>query len=203
MCTVTGLLRGVKALRRVAEPQGNAHSPVTKRLLHLAVDGLVVLVLQMLQRVACRTGAQHARAHQHARVQGRLRLAGKVVRQRICGDIVFHFTADGLQVGGDLRPPAAAEGRGGQAAVAVYNGGQPLPQLQLAEARPKGRQICMAVDVDEPRRHQLAGGADHTPRVGVGQVAHLRDFSVFHRHVGGIGGAAGAVYHGAAPNQQV
>ena len=157
----------------------------------------------MLQRVACRAGSQNARPHQHTGVQGRLRLSLQVGRQRICGDAARHLPADGLQVGGDLRPSAAANGCRRKAAVAVYDGSQSLPQLYLSEARAVSRQIRMAVYVDEARCHQLPGGTDDAPGVGAGQIPHLHDFSVFHRHIGGIGVLAGAVYHGAAPNQQV
>ena len=191
------LLRGVKALRGVSQAQGNAQGPVGQGLLHGPMDGLIVPVLQMLQSIARRRGAQHARAHQHAGVNGCLGLASKIVRQGIRG----HLPADGLQVGGNLRPFCPAHRRGGQTAVAVYDGGQSLAQLRLAEAGPPGGQIRMAMDVDKARGHQLPIGADDPPGVGSGQGAHLHDPSVFHRHIGGIGGTAGTVHHGTAPNQ--
>ena len=67
------LLRGVKALRRVAQSQGHAQRTVGQRLLQRPVYGPVVPVLQMLQLIARRVGPQHPRAGQHPHVQGQRR----------------------------------------------------------------------------------------------------------------------------------
>ena len=197
------LLGGVKAFRGVPQAQGYPQGPVSQSLLHGLVDGLIVLLLQPLQGVARRTGPQHPRTHQHPGVQRGVRLVFKVGRQGVCGDGRGHLPAYGLQIGGDFRPAAAADRRGGETAVAVYNGRKPLAQLRLAEPGPVGRQVRVAVDVNESRRHQLSPGTNDPPCVGLGQLPHLDDFSVFHRHIGGVGGPAGAVYHRAVPNQKI
>ena len=93
-----------------------------------------------------------------------------------------------------------AEGGGGQTAVAVYNGGQPLPQLQFSEAGTEGRRIGMAMDIDEARCHQLPGGMDHPSGRG---IRRQRLHGGLHRHVGGKAGGTGAVDDGTAPDQQI
>ena len=63
-------LCGAEALRRVAQPQRHAQRTVGQRLLHGAVDGAVVLVLQTLQLIPGGGRPQGTHAHQHPGVEG-------------------------------------------------------------------------------------------------------------------------------------
>ena len=66
------------------------------------------------------------------------------------------------------------------------------------------RQIVrMGVDVDEPRRHDQAGGVDGPLRCGFLEIADPRDAAVPDRHVGVKGPRAGAVDHGAVADEEV
>ena len=198
------LLGGIEALRGIAQPQRHAHGAVRECPFHTAVDGVVMALFQSLEGVARRIRPQNAGPRQHPRVDGGRGLRGKIPRQRLRLHLRRGLPGDGGQIGQYFLPVRRAEGGGGQTAVAVYNGGQPLPQLQLSEAGTEGRRIGMAMDIDEARCHQLPGGIHHPSGRGIRrQRLHSGDDAALYRHVGGKAGGSGAVDDGAAPDQQV
>ena len=78
-----------------------------------------------------------------------------------------------------------------------------MAQLQLPEARPEGRGIGVAVDVDEAGSYPFAPGVDDPGGPGGGQRLHGGDSAAGHRHVRLDAGAAGAVIDGSAPDDEI
>ena len=197
------LIGGIEALRRVAQSQGHAQGPVGQSPLQPPVNGGVVLRLQALHLIPGHAGPDGSGSRQHPRVQRGGGLGGEILRQGLPGRLRRHPAADGLQIRGDGRQVLRPHRGAGQAAVAVDDGGESLPQLQLPEARPEGRGIGVAVDVDKARGHPPAPGVDDPGGLGLGQRLHRGDFAAGHRHVGPTGGTACAVVHGAAPDDEI
>ena len=81
----------------------------------------------------------------------------------------------------------------GQAAVAVDDRGQALPQFELAEVRAEERCVGMAMDIDEARRDVLPCRVDHRSGGSILEIADSGDFSVRDGNVGAHGGRAGTV----------
>ena len=197
------LIGGIEALRRVAQTQGYPQGTVGQGLLQPPVDGGIMRRLQPLDLVPGRAGPDGTGSHQHPRVQGSGRLGGKIPRQSLLCRLRRHPAADRLQIRQNGREIFRPHRSAGQAAVAVDDGGEPLAQLQLPEARAEGRGVGVAMDVDKAGSYPFAPGVDDPGGLGLGQRLHRGDFAAGHRHVGPTGGTACAVVHGAAPDDEI
>ena len=103
------------------------------------------------------------------------------------------LTRDRGQIGLDLPAVRSAAGRNRKAAVAVYDRGQALFELQLAEMRAEERRVGMAVDVDKTGSDGLPCRVNDGPGLCGRQIADGGDLPVCDADVRPAGGAAGAV----------
>ena len=192
---------GIVALRGVAQTQGNAQGAVGEGGFHLAVELAVLVIRQGAVRQARRVRPEHAAAHQGAHVEGQRRQGGAVGRHGVGGGVAL--ADDGGEIVQNLPAVGGAEGGGGHAAVAVDDGGEALAQLNFPKAGAQGRQVAVAVDVDEAGGHRHGGGVYRHGGVAIKMGADGGDDALRHRHVGGEAVLFRAVIDGAAPYQNV
>ena len=86
---------------------------------------------------------------------GRLFCGAQIGRKAGKIGILRQRAGDGRQIRLDFFLVCTGAGCDRQAAVAVDNGGQALPQLKFAEMRTEERRVGMAVNVDKAGRDVL------------------------------------------------
>ena len=143
--------------------------------------------------------AHHAAADQHSDVHGQtLALQRAQIIGHACGrKSGLRPAQDRREIGQNLVAVLRAEGRGGQSAVAVDDGRQPLPQLQLPEAGAEGGEIGVAVNVQKARRDGHAARVECACGRDAAQHADGRDASVLNANICCKGSVAGAIQHAA------
>ena len=110
---------------------------------------------------------------------------------------------DVLERASDRRVVLGSRRRDREAAVARDHRRHAVERRRRERGIPEHLRVVVGVDVDEPRRHDLARGVELPRAVGVELRPDLHDAPALDRDVGGVAGRAGAVDDGAAPDHDV
>ena len=190
------LLRGFIALRRVAKAQGDAQSSVRERPLQGGPDGGGFLRRERAGAEArdARPEGAHADELPGVEGQGAFAAAAEVVPEAGEG-LLSGVPGDGGEIAPHLLPEGPVQRRGGEAAVAVDDGGEALAELPVPETAPQQGQVRVAVDVQKARRQAAAPGIDNLPGPGLPEVAQGGDPSFPQSHVRPEGWLPAAVDH--------
>ena len=185
----------IEAVRCVAEAEGDAKRTRSELPFDQAPDRAQLRRVQRRCGEAGRAGADGAAAGQHSGMDGAGLPAGSIQigLHRAAVGVCGQLARDRGQIGLDLPAVRSAAGCNRQAAVAVYDRGQTLFELQLAEMRAEERRVGMAVDVDKAGGDGLPCRVDDGPGLCGRQIADGSDLPVCDADVRPAGGAAGAV----------
>ena len=94
------------------------------------------------------------------------------------------------------------DGREADAAIAHDNGGDAVPGRGSEVRIPHGLPIIMGMNVDEARCDGQAGGVDFLG-ASAGDFSDGGDLAILDGDIGDVGGAAIAVHHGSAANDDI
>ena len=191
------LVRRVKALRRVAEPERHAQRAVRQCLLHPPVQQLHRVRRQRRASKARHARAQRPAAGEHSQIQ-RQRLLferGQVLPHALHAHRLRQRTGHRVKIVQDLRAVRLAAWRDRQPAVAVYDRRQSLPQLRAPKAGAKRRRIGVTVDVNKTRRDGFACRVHAHARLRRVKLPDPGDRSVPNGNVGAEARAPRSVDH--------